>query len=285
MSLLILSGISGAGKSTACNVLEDMGYFCIDNLPPSLLMPIAKLQAEGSTIENMLVVIDSRSLEMYESLSNELLKLKENGYSYTLMFLYCRDEVILNRYKQTRRKHPMSSETISLEEAIARDYEITKPIMDSADIVIDTSYLTAQQFRQTVLETFKERNYDTMNIKLVSFGYRNGLPADADLVIDVRCLPNPYYIPDLKNHNGLEDCVYDYIFKFDQSHVFVEKLYDFIDNALPNYSTEGKNELIIAVGCTGGHHRSVAVVQYLYNRLKNSKYHTIAVHRDIDKNY
>lgn len=285
MSLLIMSGISGAGKSSASHVLEDNGYFCIDNLPPSLLLPIARLQAESTAYEKMLVVIDSRSSDFYQELPKELKKLREDGFDYKLCFIYCRQEVVLNRYKQTRRKHPMATDDISLEEAISKEFELTAPIMAAADFVFDTSYLTVQQFKQAFNDAFIDQQYKGMSIKLISFGYRNGLPADADLVIDVRCLPNPYYVDELKNHSGLEDCVYNYIFSFPQSKTFVEKLRDFIIYSLPYYYSEGKNELVIAVGCTGGHHRSVAVTSYLQQQLSATSYRTICLHRDIDKPY
>ncbi|MBR0136907.1 MAG: RNase adapter RapZ [Erysipelotrichaceae bacterium] len=285
MSLLILSGISGAGKTSACHALEDMGYFCIDNLPPSLLLPIARLQAESQSFEKMLVVIDSRSQQFYEDLPRELELLRENGYSYKLCFIYCRQEIILNRYKQTRRKHPMASDDVSLEEAIAREYEITAPIMASADFVFDTTYLTVQQFKQSFNDAFNDQQYKGVTLKLISFGYRNGLPADADLVIDVRCLPNPYYVEELKQYSGLDDCVYDYIFSFDQSKTFTDKLLDFIRYSIPFYSAEGKNELIIAIGCTSGHHRSVAVVRYLQQALANTNNRIITLHRDVAKTF
>jgi UPF0042 nucleotide-binding protein len=285
MSLLILSGISGAGKSSASHVLEDKGYFCIDNLPPSLLLPIARLQAESKSFEKMLVVIDSRSQQFYEDLPNELRKLKDNGYEYRLCFIYCRQDVILNRYKQTRRKHPMATDDISLEEAIRKEYEITAPIMESADFVFDTTHLTVQQFKQSFNDAFNDQQYKGVTIKIISFGYRNGLPADADLVIDVRCLPNPYYIEELKDHSGLDDCVYDYVFSFDQSKVFTDKLLDFIRYSIPFYNAEGKNELVIAIGCTSGHHRSVAVVRYLQSALMNSGNRIITLHRDITKDF
>ena len=284
MSLLIISGISGSGKSTACNTLEDMGYFCIDNLPPQLLLPVAKLQAEGQT-KKMAVVIDSRSRNMFDTFLSELDELDENGIKYRLVFIYTEPDVILTRFKQTRRRHPLSDVYKTLEEAIDAEYRLCQPIQERADIEIDTTYLNIRQLRENVADLFRESEYEDLTIKLVSFGYRNGIPNEADLVFDVRCLPNPFYIPELKEHTGEEDPVYDYVFSFDQSKVMGDKIVEFMKYFLPYYVEEGKKELVVALGCTSGHHRSVAFVRYLEEKLKDTNYQVVTVNRDINKEF
>ena len=285
MSLLIISGISGSGKSTICNTLEDLGYFCIDNLPPKLLLPVARLMNDGQATKNMAVVIDSRANYMFDTFASELNALDEQGIDYRLVFIYTEPEVILTRFKQTRRRHPLSDSYPTLEEAIAAEYKLCKPIQEKADIEIDTTYLKISQLRENVIDMFKEGSYEGLTIKLVSFGYRNGIPNEADLVFDVRCLPNPFYVPELRDHDGGEDCVYDYVFSFEQSNVMGEKIQDFIKYFLPYYEQEGKNELVIALGCTSGHHRSVAFVRYLKEKLKDTNYRIITVNRDVNKEF
>lgn len=285
MSLLIISGISGSGKSTICNTLEDLGYFCIDNLPPKLLLPVAKLMNDGQATKNMAVVIDRRSSYMFDTFTNELNALDQQGIDYRLVFIYTEPDVILTRFKQTRRRHPLSDSYPTLEEAIAAEYKLCKPVQEKADIEIDTTYLKISQLRENVIDMFKEGGYEGLTIKLVSFGYRNGIPNEADLVFDVRCLPNPFYVNELRDHDGSEDCVYDYVFSFEQSKVMGEKILDFVSYFLPHYENEGKNELVIALGCTSGHHRSVAFVRYLNEKLKDSNYRIVVVNRDVNKEF
>jgi len=281
MKLLIISGISGSGKSVACNTLEDLGYFCIDNLPVELLKPIVQLHKKQID-QNMAVVIDSRS-EKIGTLIDELKDINHDDYQ--LVFIDCEADLILNRYKQTRRKHPMLSDKVtSLEKAIELEYEITKQIKHSADIIIDTTDKNVNLFKKEIIDLFKPSDYQGMSIKIISFGYRNGIPNEADLVVDVRCLLNPYYVNELKDHTGLEKDVVDYIFSSDNSHKFCQKLMDFIEFSIPLYQQEGKSELVIGIGCTGGHHRSVTISEYIKKKLEN-KYHIIVVHRDIEKEY
>ena len=283
MNVLIISGISGSGKSLASNTLEDLGYFCIDNLPAKLLSQACKLQ--GSLQKRLAVVIDSRSQD-YDTLNEELDKLKEEGIDYKLLFIYANSSVIMNRFKQTRRKHPLVSARIpSLEEAIRREYELCLPIQMRADYEIDTSHLSAGKMKETLTEMFSEGPYSAMTVKLVSFGYRNGLPSEADLIYDVRCLPNPFYIPELRNFSGLDDPVYDYVFSFEQSKIMGEKILDFLHVFLPYYAEEGKTELVVALGCTSGHHRSVSFVRRLQEGLRDSAYRVVVIHRDIEKEF
>ena len=286
MSLLIISGLSGAGKSLVCNNLEDIGYFCIDNLPPKLLIPVCRLQLDNVTTKNMAIVVDSRSQEMFEDFITELDALKEQNMDYQLIFITCERDTLLTRFKQTRRKHPLvSAKSPSLEEAINREIEICLPVMDRADIVIDTTHLKVGQLRQNIIDAFKDADYGGMTIKLISFGYRHGIPNESDLVYDVRCLPNPFYIDELKHNSGLDDNVYEYVFGFEQSVSMAEKIMDFLYEFIPYYQREGKNELVVSIGCTSGHHRSVSFVRYIEEKLKKTQYRTVIVHRDIDKEY
>ncbi|MBE6115921.1 MAG: RNase adapter RapZ [Erysipelotrichaceae bacterium] len=286
MSLLIISGLSGAGKSLVCNNLEDIGYFCIDNLPPKLLIPVCRLQLDNRTTKNMAIVVDSRSQEMFESFITELDALKQQGIDYQLIFINCERDTLLTRFKQTRRKHPLVSAKLpSLERAINKEIEICLPVMERADIVIDTTHLKAGQLRQNIIDAFKDADYGGMTIKLISFGYRNGIPNESDLVYDVRCLPNPFYIEELKHNSGLDDNVYEYVFGFEQSVSMAEKIMDFLYEFIPYYQREGKNELVVSIGCTSGHHRSVSFVRYIEEKLKKTQYRTVIVHRDIDKEY
>lgn len=286
MSLLIISGYAGSGKSLVGNTLEDMGYYCIDNLPPQLLLPVCRLQADNPTTKNMALVIDSRSQEMFQTFMSDLEQLDEQGIEYSLVFIYTEPDVILNRFKQTRRKHPLSSEKIpTLEEAIRKEAELCQQIMDRADIVIDSTNLKAQQLKKLINDTFGTSGFSGLNIKLISFGYRNGIPNEADLVFDVRCMPNPFYIEELRQYTGLDDCVYDYVFTYPQSKEMAKQIYYFIKTFLPYYDEEGKNELVVAIGCTSGHHRSVAFVRKLQDDLKELNYHLVVINRDIDKEF
>ena len=285
MSLLIISGISGSGKTLVSHYLEDMGYFCIDNLPPQMLLGVSRLQASTPSARKMAVVVDSRSQELFEALDNELNALNKQGVEYKLMFIYTEPDIILNRYKQTRRKHPLANSTDTLEEAIKKEYELCRPIQQRADIEIDTTHLRNQQLRNAIIDMFKEDSYEGLTVKLISFGYRNGLPNEADLVFDVRCLPNPFYIEELRQHDGLEDVVYDYVFSFEQSRKMGDSIVSFLKDFLPYYEAEGKSELIVGIGCTSGHHRSVSMTRYLKEKLDGTNYRVLMVSRDIDKDF
>lgn len=282
MSVLVVSGISGAGKSVFLKALEDIDYYCIDNLPPALLVAVSKLNVN----KKLAVVIDVRSNELYDTLLNEVDNLKRENIDYTLVFLDCDKDSILSRYKYTRRSHPLISQKHpTLESAIDYEYELCKRVKNEADIVIDTTHFNPVQLRQYIIDAFKQDGYKSLTIKLISFGYKNGLPLEADLVYDVRCLPNPFYIAELKMSSGLDDNVFDYVFSFKQSEVFGEKIFDFIKYALPYYVEEGKNELVVAIGCTSGRHRSVAFVRHLERKIEQLNHRIITFHRDIEKEF
>ncbi|MDO4378783.1 MAG: RNase adapter RapZ [Erysipelotrichia bacterium] len=282
MELLIISGLSGAGKSSTYKILEDIGYYCIDNLPPALLVAASKLNIK----QKLAIIIDSRSKDKYEDLLKETIKLKQSNTEYRLLFLYCDKEEILNRYKYTRRTHPLVSDSNpSLEAAIEAEFKLCKDVLNAADIIIDTTHLTYAKLRKMIIDNFADKDYKGLTIKIISFGYKNGLPNEADLIFDVRCLPNPFYVEELRNHTGLEKCVEDYVFAFEQTNMFLEKILDFIRYSLPFYFDEGKNELVIAIGCTSGHHRSVAFAQRLAVSLTDLEHKVIVLHRDIEKDF
>jgi len=285
--MYVISGISGSGKSQVSNALEDIGFFCIDNLPPQMLVPVAKLAQDNPAIKDLCVVIDARSQNMFRTFQTELSKLKSDKIDCKLIFITCEQDVILDRYKQTRRNHPLmvANPAMSLTDAIKMDFAICQPIMELADYVFDTTHLTIQQLKKMAIDTFKQSDYTGLTIKLVSFGYRNGIPADADLVLDVRCMPNPFYVAELKTHTGLDQDVYDFVFSYEQSRRLADKFIDMLEYALPYYVEEGKMELVVAVGCTSGHHRSVAFVRNFAARLEHTDYNIVVIHRDLQQPY
>lgn len=281
MAILIVSGLSGAGKSNVIKVLEDINYYCIDNLPPQLLLSVSELK-----YEKIAVVIDTRSRDQYDNLLVEIKNLKNHNISYQLLFLYCDKEEILNRYKYTRRTHPLvSDKNPSLTAAIDDEMKMCQKVMNESNTIIDTTYLTVSKLRKIIIENYSDGNYNGLTLKVMSFGFKNGIPADADLLFDVRCMPNPYYVEELKNHSGLEKCIDNYVFAYEQSNVLLDKLLDLIKYSIPYYKEEGKNELVIAIGCTGGHHRSVAFVERIAKNLEETENKVIIIHRDLEKEY
>lgn len=286
MGLLIVSGLSGAGKSLVVHALEDIGYFCIDNLPPALLPRIVEFSKQSaSEIEKLAVVIDVRSGESYGSITQALDDLHKMGVPYECLFLDSRTDVLERRYKETRRTHPLSIKNrISIEEAIQRERKILQPIAENANYIIDTSMLSTAQLRDRVVSLFTEDKREGMAITVISFGFKFGTPKDSDLVFDVRCLRNPFYIPELKHKTGLDKEVYDYVFSFEEAQGLLARLKDLLAYSLPLYLKEGKSQLSIAVGCTGGKHRSVAFARALGEFAKEQGYRTSVLHRDIERN-
>lgn len=282
MSLLVISGISGAGKTLACDVLEDIGYYCIDNLPPALLLPVCNLNKNNK----LAVVIDSRSKDEYRTLLTEIEKLKQQGIEHQLVFLYSEKDVILSRYKYTRRSHPLISEALpTLQMAMDEEYKLCEDVMENSDIVIDTLHLSAKQLRNVIIDSFSTTDYKGITIKLISFGYKNSLPSEADIVYDVRCMPNPFYVDELKQHSGLDKCVSDYVFSFEQSNKILELMEQYVRYCMPYFIIEGKSELVIAIGCTSGHHRSVSFAEALAKQLSDLNNKIVVVHRDINKDF
>lgn len=283
MELVIITGMSGAGKSLTVNALEDIGFFCADNMPPELIAMFVQLLSKND-YKKVAIVTDARTGKNFSYLFNAFDEIAELGFDYRFMFIDADDDVLVRRYKETRRRHPlMSNENYSVEEAVKAERLLMKTAREKADIVFDTTGLSAIQCRVRVADMFSVAQTDTMSVHCVSFGYKYGVPHDADLVFDVRCLPNPFYIKELKPKTGLDSEVFDYVMSFDESKQLASKLFDIIEFSLPLYRKEGRSQLIIAFGCTGGHHRSVTFARLMYERLKEKGYNMSISHRDASK--
>ncbi|MBE7059920.1 MAG: RNase adapter RapZ [Ruminococcaceae bacterium] len=281
MKIVIISGMSGAGKSSAIKAMEDAGFYCVDNMPPKLIPAFAEVcgQSNGE-IEKVGLVVDMRSGNMFNQLPDVLEKLRAKSIDYDILFLEASDEVLVSRYKQTRRSHPLAPDG-GVSEGIAKERKLLESIRKSAEYIIDTSSLTTLQLKEEVNKIFlKGSEYKSMVIKIESFGFKHGIPYDADLVFDVRFLPNPFYIPELKAKTGLNHEVSSYVFSFKQTGVFVKQLEEMISFLIPHYMEEGKTELVIGIGCTGGKHRSVAIAEELYKYISKTDYRTVIKHRD-----
>ncbi len=285
MEFLIITGLSGAGKSRAIDALEDIGFYCIDNIPPKLIIAFYEMskQAKG-TLSRVAVVTDIRGGDMFSSLFETLDQMKSENKEYKILFLDANDSVLMNRFKETRRKHPLVENCLgSLEQAVKLERDVLKPVRECADYIIDTSYLSPAQLKKRISGLFLGDSSDALMIHCVSFGFKYGIPAESDLVFDVRCLPNPYYVENLRNLTGLDEPVRSYVMKWEQTQGFIERFLNLIDYMIPLYCNEGKSQLVIAIGCTGGHHRSVALAQLLYNHLLEQNRRTSVNHRDIQK--
>ncbi|MEG1869751.1 MAG: RNase adapter RapZ, partial [Oscillospiraceae bacterium] len=286
MQLIIVTGLSGSGKSHAINFLEDIGFYCVDNIPPRLLLTFADLCSKmNGTASKMAVVIDARGKEMFSEFFSALDELTENSYNLKILFLDCSTPEIINRYKQTRRRHPLlNDKCTSLDEAIELERNILNNAKQRADYVIDTSMLSVSQLKESMYSIFQTESKQKFIVSCVSFGFKYGIPADADLVFDVRCLPNPFYIPELKPHSGLNESVRDYVLSCPQSIGVWERLSSLIDYLIPLYSEEEKrSRLVIAVGCTGGRHRSVVFAEKLNKHFEEQGILSNVNHRDIDR--
>lgn len=284
MKFLIVTGMSGSGKSGAVNILEDIGYYCIDNIPPQLIPKFAEICVSNGQMKKVAIVTDIRGGELFLELDEGLNYLKENNMETSILFLDASDDVLIKRYKETRRKHPLDEQSHgSLQSAINTERKILASVRERADYYIDTSELSMGQLKETVYSIFLEDPNASMIVKVMSFGYKYGVSREADLVFDVRCLPNPFYIPELKHHTGLESCVSDYVMKFEQSQTLLEKLQDMLDFLIPLYIHEGKSQLVIAFGCTGGKHRSVTYAEAIYKYLCVKNMKCRICHRDINK--
>ncbi len=284
MKIVIISGMSGAGKSSAVKAMEDAGFYCVDNMPPQLIPAFAEICKQTSgEIEKVALVVDMRSGAMFKQLFGTLDKLSERNIGHEILFLEASDEVLISRYKQTRRSHPLSPDG-GVSDGITKERELIADVRKKANYIIDTSSLTPMQLKEEVNKIFiSGGEYKSMVIKVESFGFKNGIPTDADLVFDVRFLPNPFYISELKSKTGLSFEVSDYVFSFPQTKTFTEQLKNMISFLIPYYMEEGKTELIIAIGCTGGKHRSVAIAEDLYKYILKTDYRTVIKHRDYMK--
>ena len=285
MRLLILTGMSGAGKSTALKMLEDMGYYCVDNLPIQLLKSFVDLSDRQEFKRQRVVVgIDIRSGEPLSLLSDILSELEQDGKKVDVLFMDAEEDVLVNRYKETRRTHPLSqSERIYT--GIEKERQAMQFLKERADYIIDTSHLLPRDLKGELEKIFVEdKNYESLFVTIMSFGFKYGIPADADLVFDVRFLPNPYYVEELRPKTGNDREIQQFVMRHPQAHVFLNKLEDMIRFLIPNYISEGKNRLVIAIGCTGGKHRSVTLANELYQRLSQDEGYGLKIeHRDIEK--
>lgn len=287
MEFLVITGMSGAGKTQASNILEDMGYYCIDNMPSAMIPYFAELYSKmpGRTAD-VAFVIDVRGESDFLPLLSELDVLKSKGYDCRTVFIDCEDRVLINRYKETRRVHPLVTlKNISVNEALSLERKMLQSVREKADYLIDTSAMTPSQLKDKLMAIQNCSRTGSLVITCMSFGYKYGIATEADLVFDVRCFPNPFYIPELKNLTGLDGAVKDYVFSSKPTLDFVERLYDMIDFLVPLYAEEGKSQLTIAIGCTGGKHRSVAISEALKDHLSAEGLNVISVHRDIIKKF
>ncbi len=286
MRFVIVTGVSGAGKTTALKMLEDANYFCADNLPIPLLEKFASLVPEihGEEVQNVALGIDARSGRSLEELEEVLERMKASGYEFEILFLDAEDNVLVKRYKETRRSHPLAMGG-RVDDGICLEREKMKFLKEHADYIIDTSFLLTRELKQEMERIFVDnQEFCNMMISVLSFGFKYGIPSDADLVFDVRFLPNPYYVDELRPLTGMDERVFNYVMDCDAACEFADKLEDMITFLIPNYVKEGKTNLVIAIGCTGGKHRSVTLARELYARLsENKKYGFRLEHRDADK--
>lgn len=283
MEFVIITGMSGAGKSCVVNSLEDIGFFCADNLPAKLIPVFAQLIRTGNEHDRVAVVTDVRVGSSFSELFDAFDALGELQIPYKLMFIDADDSTLIKRYKATRRRHPLQTAFESIGAAITEERKLLSRARAEADYFLDTSGLSATQCRVRVLGMFSADEHKQMHIHCMSFGFKHGIPNDADFVYDVRFLPNPFYIPELKNLTGLDSPVSDYVMKFKESDEYLKKLLSFVDYTVPLCQSEGRSQLIIAVGCTGGHHRSVTFAQAIYQHLREKGYCASVSHRDILK--
>ncbi|MCL1835643.1 MAG: RNase adapter RapZ [Oscillospiraceae bacterium] len=285
MELIIISGLSGAGKSRVAAVLEDMDFYCVDNMPLSMLPKFAELcLATGGRYERVAIVTDTRAMKNISELFVTLDEIREMGCQYTILFIEAEVDTIIKRFKETRRRHPMGMAGRALEDTIKNEAEMLKPLRDIADGIIDTTSLTLSKLQNRLALRFREgQQVKSPNINVKSFGYKYGVPVDSDLVFDVRFMPNPYYVTQLKGMTGLDDPVKDFIFAHEQSREFFSRLCDMLAFLLPYYIEEGKQYLVVCIGCTGGKHRSVTMAEALAAHLAQQGYSSDCTHRDIER--
>ena len=285
MEFIIISGLSGAGKSKAASFMEDMGFFCVDNLPAPLIPKFAELGMAGTgEYDRVVLVTDVRSGTNFSALFQSLEALKGMKCPYRILYMDASDDVIIKRYKETRRSHPLAEECDSLEGAIALERRMLAPLRERAEFVVDTSDLSTAKLRGELLRLFGRGSQEgAMTVSVTSFGFKHGLPREADLVFDVRFLPNPYYVQELRPRTGLDDGVRDYVFSGGAAGEFLEKLQDLVGFLLPKYVEEGKTALVVAVGITGRHHRSVAIAHALAAYIRGRGYPVTESHRDLGR--
>ncbi|MHC5373853.1 RNase adapter RapZ [Enterococcus sp. LJL120] len=282
LQLVIITGMSGAGKTVAIQSFEDMGYFCVDNMPPSLIPKFWELLKESGKVHKIALVVDLRSRSFFDEIQSMLVEIENTDFIETkVLFLDASDEELVSRYKETRRAHPLAMDGL-VTEGIRKERAILEDLKPKANIVIDTTTLTPRQLREKIIQEFKTAETSGFRVEMISFGFKYGLPIDADIVMDVRFLPNPHYIPELRPLTGMDKPVYDYVMSFPETETFYEKFYDLLATIMPGYIKEGKSSLTVAIGCTGGQHRSVALTERVGRALK-ADYKVNITHRDKDK--
>lgn len=285
MRFVIVTGLSGAGKTQATRTLEDLGYFCVDNLPPKLIPKFAEVCTQSAgNIEKVALVIDIRGGVFFDDFFESIDYLKKNDFKYEILFLEATDEVLIKRFKETRRSHPLSPDGRVLT-GINAEREKLREIKNAADIMIDTSKYEIRHLREKINEIYGANVSveKQLSVTVLSFGFKYGIPVDSDLVFDVRFIPNPFYIPELKQYSGNDTPVKEYVLKQEETKTFIEKLIDMLEYLIPNYIKEGKRQLIISIGCTGGRHRSVAIANEVYERLNAKNFNSRIEHRDVSE--
>ena len=282
--VIFLTGVSGAGKSTAMSFMEDVGYYCIDNMPAELISTFMNLMDKSDKYNKIAIVTDVRSKGVFNAFCDVVDKLKYDNDNVKIIYLDIKNHVALKRYKLTRRKHPFADKfSGSIEDALNYEKEVLAPVRRRADYVIDTSDLTSNQLRNRLTQILLGDDKDVMNINIVSFGFKHGIPNDADFVLDVRCLPNPYWVESMREKTGLDQEVYDYVFSFGDAQKLLEKTISLLDFLNPLYIKEGKSQIVIAIGCTGGNHRSVAIAEALKKHFVRHWDNVSVNHRDINR--
>lgn len=288
MEFVIISGMSGAGKTSALHIMEDIGYYCVDNIPTSLLQTLYKLCKDSSdkAMKRVAVVVDVRGNGDYEVMYDDLENFKKNNEGVSILYIDAKVDSLIVRYKETRRRHPLTERLKdgSVAAAVKEEQRLLVPVKTLADYSIDTTFMSIKQLRERIISMFLENSSNSIMITFMSFGFKYGIPLESDLIIDVRCLPNPFYIAELKEHTGLEKCIQDYVLDSEETQEFVKRLIDWLDYSLPLYLKEGKSELVVGIGCTGGKHRSVTIAGLLDNYFIEKGYKCIVQHRDVKNN-
>lgn len=285
MEFIVVTGLSGAGKTQVVKCLEDLGYFCVDNLPPTLIPKFADACSQSSgKIEKIALVLDIRGRGFFDDINESITYLDTEGYHYSVLFLEAADDILVKRYKESRRKHPLSPEGRIID-GIRIEREKLSDLRERADNIVDTTKLSVWKLRDKISEIYGEEGQIETNIMVtvLSFGFKYGIPVDSDLVLDVRFLPNPYYIPELKKYSGMDKQIRDYVLSFNETKEFNNKLVDLLDFLIPQYKKEGKRQLILSIGCTGGRHRSVSIANRIYEMLNHKGYNVNVDHRDINE--
>lgn len=285
MEFVILTGLSGAGKTRAMHAMEDIGFYCVDNLPPALIPVFYDLCANAEGLQRRIAVAtDTRGGELFKSFFSALETLKAQNKQYKILFMDAADSVLVNRFQETRRKHPLADTMQgSLEMAVRLERDMLRPVKAVSDYVIDTSSIPVAQLKKHISDIFLQNDNDAIAVHCMSFGFKHGIPLAANMVFDVRCLPNPFYDPELRDLTGLDAPVRDFVMNCPGTEGFKQRFTDMIDYLLPLYVKEGKSQLVIAVGCTGGHHRSVALAQYMHEHLASKGVRSSVTHRDMLK--